>query len=167
MKARGMTLVELIVGLAVASTVAAVVLVGSAAIATQVRRGFASSEAAATADAVLAAMLADVRRDRGWSTCLPARGCPVYVGGAYGMALVVGQQRAWTIQDGLRLCAGKHCERVFEDATALQVLVDIEVDDGIRRDEARRGDASRARLVELRLSLRDGTSRSRWAWIPP
>ncbi|WP_170207548.1 prepilin-type N-terminal cleavage/methylation domain-containing protein [Luteibacter pinisoli] len=167
MKMRGMTLVELVVGLAVASTVAAVVLVGSAAVATQVRRGFASSGATESADAALAAMLADVRRDGEWSTCLPARGCPVYVGGAYGMALVVGRQRAWTIQDGLRLCAGRHCERVFEGATALQVLVDTDVDGGIRHDEARRGDASRARLVELRLSLRDGTSRSRWAWIPP
>jgi hypothetical protein len=162
-----MSLVELMVGLAIASIVAAVVMAGAAATATQVRRELAAARLAEGPRDVLAAMLADVRRDPAWSACLTTVRCPAYVGRSYGVALVA-NTHAWAIHDGgLRVCSKEHCELALGGVTALQVWVDAEEGGFVRRDEISHAPEGRLRRVEIRIWLTDGSRRSRSTWLGP
>lgn len=165
MKARGMTLIELLVALTVAALVTAVVLTGSSALATQYRRSLGVIRDGMRPGDALAAILADIRRDPGWLACLPSHGCPVYVGSEHGMAIVA-NGHAWAIHDrGLRSCSPERCELVMAGVSALQVFVDTREGEVLRRAEASHAAARRAHRVEIRLWLADGSMRSRSAWV--
>lgn len=166
-RTRGVSLVELLVALAVASVVAAVVLVASAGLARQARHVLASARTVAKPADALAAMLADLRGDRSWSLCRAPSECAAYVGQGHGTALVA-NDHAWVLyDDGLRVCSKHRCDGVLASATALQVFASTVHGDSIRRVERVSGSAGRVRLVEVRLWLNDGSQRSRLAWLPP
>jgi prepilin-type N-terminal cleavage/methylation domain-containing protein len=166
MSARGMTLVELVVGLAIAAIVAAGVMAGAAAIARQVQRDLAAARAGADTADVLEAILADVRSDPAWVACRVAR-CPAYLGRSHGTALWA-NGHAWAVHDGgLRICWQSHCELALRGVSAMQVFVDRR--DGLRvhRVEAPSRVPGVTRRVEVRLWLADGSRRSRSASVGP
>ncbi|MGN6479611.1 hypothetical protein [Luteibacter sp.] len=166
MRARGTTLIELAMGLAIAAVVSAAVLTGAAAVARGVRHHLASAQAASRPADALEAMLADVQADPRWSVCQASR-CSRYVGESHGV-VVVTRERAWAIgSGGLRVCSGEHCERVLASATALQVIADTAEGDRITRGEIIRRPEGAVRRLELRLWLADGRPRSRSLWMAP
>lgn len=166
MKARGMTLVELAVGLAIAAMVSAGVLTGAAAVARRVRHDLALAQAASGPADALAAMLGDLRRDPRWSVCQASR-CTHHVGDSHGV-VVVANEHAWAIgPGGLRVCSPQHCEPILSSATALQVVADTTEGDRISRKEIVRRPAGVMRRLEIRLWLADGTARSRSLWLGP
>jgi prepilin-type N-terminal cleavage/methylation domain-containing protein len=163
---RGVTLVELLVALAIASIVAAVVLTGCVAASVHVRRAVAMQAGVATDDA-LVAMLSAVRHDPSWAACRAGR-CGAHTGEGHGVALVAGGH-AWVVGDGLLFCTARRCEVVAAEAVALQVLVEHVANDAgpAGRGEHRGRAPPRPALVEVVLWLRDGSQRSRLAWLPP
>ncbi|KJV34648.1 type II secretion system protein [Luteibacter yeojuensis] len=163
---RGVTLVELLVTLAVASIIAAVVLTACAAASLHVRR-VAATQAGTAVDDAMVAMLAAMRRDTAWSACRAGR-CAVHTGEGHGVALVAGG-RTWVVGRGLMLCTAKRCEVIASEATALQLVVEAGGHGGRpgQRTEHIGPAPARPVLVELVLWLRDGSRRSRLAWLPP
>ncbi|UPG91955.1 hypothetical protein L2Y96_09365 [Luteibacter aegosomaticola] len=166
-----MTLVELVVGLALAAIVAAGAVTGATAVTLHVRRDIAAAREAAGPGDVLDAMVGDVLADRspgkGWSVCRVERGCAAHVGQGHGVALLA-HGHAWVMgAGGLRVCGAAHCELVLPGASALQVWVDRHDGERIRRVEGFHPVAGAIRHVELQLWLADGTSRSRSAWVAP
>lgn len=167
MKVRGVTLIELAMGLLLAAIVAAVVMTGAAALAAQARRNGPRVPVAAVAGVgdVLDAMLAEARTTGRWAACRVGRTCGGEAGVGHGVGWVAGGHR-WEVRDGeLRVCSAAHCEAAMARVVALQVFVDIAEDDGIRRIEAPVVDAGRVSRVELRLSLADGSQHARSAWV--
>jgi hypothetical protein len=161
-----MTLIELVVALAIAATLSVAVVATSSAVAVQVRSRLAAVRGAVGPADVLTAMLADIRADKGWTACLPSRGCPAYVGSDHGMAIVA-NHHAWAIHDrGLRTCFTDRCELALGGVSALQVVVDWREGDVLRRAEATGARVRSAHRVEIRLWLTDGSMRSRSAWLP-
>ncbi|UPG96273.1 type II secretion system protein [Luteibacter aegosomatissinici] len=160
-----MTLIELVVALAIAAMVSAVVATGSSALASQLRRHLAMVRHSDGPGDALAGILADIRSDPDWTACLPAYGCPAYVGSSHGMA-VVANGHAWAIHDrGLRTCFRDRCELALAGVSSLQVVVDTHDGAGIRRAEARPESTRGAHRIEIRLWLAEGGLRSRSAWL--
>ncbi|QWT21825.1 hypothetical protein KPL74_07410 [Bacillus sp. NP157] len=154
-----MSLVELLVGLALASIVAAIVMTGSVAVATHVRMGLAQARTAERLADAFAAIEADVRGRRDAWRCLFAWRC-------HPRLLPAGVEPVrWTVDNGLRRCR-LQCEVVLDGIVGLDVLADVADADGVRRRRVDEGVPSDARLIEVRLRTRTGRLHSRVIGIP-
>jgi hypothetical protein len=166
-----MTLIELVVGLALAAIVAAGAVTGATAVALRVRRDVAAAREVAGPGEILNAMLGDLLADRSrgaaWSVCRVERACKAHVGQGHGVALLA-NGHAWVMgEGGLRVCSVAHCELVLPGVSSLQVWVDRKEGEYTHRVEAFRPVAGVVQRVEVALWLADGSRRSHSAWVAP
>lgn len=163
MKTGGATLVELLVGLAVAGIVVVVTTtaLGAAGVAARRHAQAVSGEDAAW-DA-LAVMVDDLRASSVWQACTEARDCAVIkrADTTYRSYVLHTARADWLLADTLRRCTGK-CDQFVQGVRSFDVLADIEDAAGVVSRVPffeRHGDTARA--VEVSITLDDGRRFSR------
>src|ERR1700754_2245070 len=156
MRRRGSTLVELTVGLCVASLVAlmAATSLGAAGIAWH--RHLASSRYEDRAWLALAAIVSDLETGSEWRMCTEARDCSQKSAARkYSMPMLLAGKVGWLVADELRRC-DKACETYVEGVAAIEVIADMVTSDGLttRRPFLQWHDDSAVGL-EVILTMRD------------
>jgi prepilin-type N-terminal cleavage/methylation domain-containing protein len=160
---RGMTLIELLVGLAVASLVAVVVTTGLGAMGMAMQK---HARMLATRDAAwmaLDAMVADLRRAATWRVCSEARECDAREErrSAYRVPMLLAGDVDWLVQDGLRRCM-KQCDVFIEGVVAMVVSAEVERRDGtLQRTRFHQHHGTSPRTIEVALTMSDGRIFSR------
>lgn len=162
MRRRGGTLVEMTVGLCVASLVAlmATTSLGAAGIAWQ--RHLVSRRYEDRAWLALAGIVRDLEAGREWRMCTEARDCPQKnVARTYSMPMLVAGNVGWLVADELHRC-DKVCDTYVEGVASIEVLADIVTSDGLtfRRPFLQWHDDS-AVVLEVILTMRDSRRFSR------
>jgi hypothetical protein len=163
MKSGGATLVELLVGLAVAGVVVVVTSTALGAAGAAARRHAQAVSGEDAAWEALAVMVDDLRGSLVWKACTEARDCDstsradtIY------RSYVLHTERAdWLLADTLRRCTDR-CDEFMQGVRSFEVLADIADPTGtVRRVPfyQRYGDIARA--VELTITLHDGRRFSR------
>lgn len=130
--ARGMTLIELLVGLAVASLVAIVATTGLSATGMAMQKHGNASRTSDAAWMALDAIVADLRRADSWQMCTEARDCRQRPGKRkrYNVPMLVVGDVEWLVQGGLRRCA-ESCDEFIEGVIRMDVVADIPTKGGL------------------------------------
>ncbi len=155
--ARGFTLIEWLIGTAVAG------IVGAIALAVLCRTGLvaarAQSDVRIDADAwlALAAISRDLRAASQWRGCLDSDACAIGAPRRVGSAIVADKVQ-WFADDGLWRCERDEkrlgnpwaCDRFLDSVASVQFVADLRGRYGwtIRRDYAE-GDGDRAKAIEV------------------
>lgn len=160
MKTAGMTLIELLVGLAVAGMVAAIAMTSLSVLGLAVVR---QRSAMRMHDAVWLAQAAIARELGGsprWKGCVEARGCSAHMVPAGTPALVL-EHTQWLVHDGLRRCH-MLCDLYLEGITGIEFIADVPRDDGnVSRKFFAEGHGDKPRALEIVLWTFDGRRHSR------
>jgi len=162
MKSRGGTLVELTVGLCVASLVALMATTSLAAAGIALQRHLVESRYEDAAWFALAAIVRDLEAAREWRMCTEARDCSKEsAAGKYGMPMLLADNIGWLVADELRRC-DESCSTYVEGVTSLEVLADIPAGGGLTsRQPFVQWHANAARALEVTVTMRDGRRFSR------
>ena len=142
MNSRGMSLIELIVGLGVASMVAAIALTALSMAGAAVARKLAAVRADDSAWLALAAVARDLRGSEKWDGCEGSPTCTQRPSHRAHAALLL-NHATWFAEDGLKRCPkDRRCDTYLEGITAIEFVARFPVADG--------------RTLEVVLWTRDG-----------
>lgn len=156
MRRRGGTLVELMVGLCVASLVALMATTSLAAAGIAVRRHLIGSRYEDSAWFALAAIARDLETGNEWRMCTEARDCS-YNSAArkYGMPMLLAGNVGWLVSDELRRC-DKACDTYVEGVVSIEVIADIPADGGLKsRLPFLQWHGNAATALEVTVTMRD------------
>jgi hypothetical protein len=158
----GFSLVELMVGVCVASTIAAMAAISLAAAGIAVGRHLITSRSEDRAWLALAAIVRDLEGATEWGMCTEARDCPQKkMSLEYNVPVLLAGQIGWLVADELRRC-DKDCQAYVDGVASVEVTADIPAGDGLTHRQPflqRHGSAVRA--LEVTLTMRDGRRFSR------
>ncbi|MET0617928.1 MAG: hypothetical protein ABWZ54_09150 [Luteibacter sp.] len=163
MSMRGATLVELLVGLAVAGMVVAVTSTALGVAGTAARRHARAVSGEDAAWEALAAMVDDLRHSSVWRACTEARDCSVTrrADTTYRTYVLHTDRADWLLADTLRRCTDR-CDEFMQGVRSFDVLADIADAAGVvSRVPLFQGHGDAARAVEVALTLEDGRRFSR------
>jgi prepilin-type N-terminal cleavage/methylation domain-containing protein len=162
LRRRGFSLVELMVGLCVASIVAVLATTSLTAAGIALQRHLVASRTEDRAWSALAAIVRDLKRASVWQMCTEARDCPKKkIAREYAMPALVAGDVGWLVADELRRC-DKDCQTYVDGVMSLEVVADIAVTDRLTaRQPLLQRHAGRARALEITLTMRDGRRFSR------
>jgi len=156
LRRRGSTLVELTVGLCVASLVALMATTSLAAAGIAWHRHLVASRYEDRAWLALAAIVSDLEAGREWRMCTEARDCSQKdVARKYSMPMLLAGKVGWLMADELRRC-DEACDTYVEGVASIDVIADIVTRDGLtsRRPLLQWHDDS-AVVLEVILTMRD------------
>lgn len=158
----GFSLVELTVGLCVASTIAALAAMSMAAAGIAVGRHVVTSRSEDKAWLALAAIVRDLEGATTWHMCTEARDCPQKkMSLEYNVPVLLADQIGWLVADDLRRC-DEDCQTFVDGVESLEVTADIPAGDGLTdRQPFLQWHGSAVRALEVTLSMRDGRRFSR------
>jgi len=161
-RSHGFSLVELMVGLAVAAIVAAAATVSLVAAGAAARRHLVISRDEDGARSALAAIVRDLEAATTWRMCTEARDCPQKaIAKAYDVPVLLAGSIGWLVADELKRC-DKICEKYVEGVVALDIVADLPGTDGlIERQPFKQRHEARARAIEITVTMRDGRRYSR------
>lgn len=158
----GFSLVELMVGLAVAAIVAAAATVSLVAAGSAARRHLVTSRDEDRARLALAAMVRDLEAATAWRMCTEARDCPQKtMAREYDMPVLLAGSIGWLVSDELKRC-DTNCQTYVQGVDHLEIVADLPGPDGLvqRQPFQQRHEAS-ARAIEITVTMRDGRRYSR------
>lgn len=160
MKMTGMSLVELLVGLAVAGIVAAIAITSLSMVGLRVVRQRVAVRADEAVWMAQAAIAHDLRKSKHWAGCVEALGCSNHA--AYeGTPALVLDGAEWLAADGLRRCSDKRCDVYLDGIVGVEFVADIPVAEGIVRRAWFAEADDDAIALEVVLWTRDGQRYSR------
>lgn len=161
MKTMGMSLVELLVGLVVASIVAAIAMTNLSMVGLAVMR---QRVAVRSDDAVWLAQTAiarDLRDSDGWKGCVEGAACAVRSSHAHTPVLLLDAAH-WLVDDGLRRCKEKLCDSYVEGMAGIEFIAGLHDHGGIiRRKALAEAHDNAAVTLEVVLWTMDGRRHSR------
>lgn len=162
MKARGFSLVELTVGLCVASFVAAAATMSLGAAGIAMKQHLVKSRIEDRAWLALAAIVRDLDATTTWRMCTEARDCPQKaMAREYAVPVLLAGDIGWLVADELRRCAGS-CETLVDGVAALDIVADVPVSGGlIDRQPFLQRHGSDVRAIEVTVRMHDGRRFSR------
>jgi len=158
----GFSLVEMMVGLAVAAIVAAAATVSLAAAGSAVRRHLVTIRDEDRVRLALAAMVSDLEAATAWRMCTEARDCPQKtMAREYDMPVLLAGSIGWLVSDELRRC-DTTCQTYVQGVIHLEVIADLPGTDGlVERQPFQQKHGVGARAIEITLTMRDGRHYSR------
>lgn len=156
MRHRGGTLVELMVGLCVASLVALMATTSLAAAGIALRQHLIASRHEDRAWLVLAAIVRDLEDGAEWRMCTEARDCSQKnVAHKYGMPMLLAGNVGWLVADELRRCT-EACDTYVEGVVSIEVIADIPTDNGLTsRLPFLQWHGNAATALEVTVTMRD------------
>ncbi|APG05295.1 hypothetical protein BJI69_16240 [Luteibacter rhizovicinus DSM 16549] len=162
MRGDGFSLVELMVGLAVASIVAAAATVSLVAAGSAARRHLVMSRDEDRARLALAAIVRDLEAAAAWHMCTEARDCPQKtMAREYNTPVLLAGSIGWLVADELRRC-DTACQTYVQGVIHLEVVADLPDTDGlVERQPFQQRHGAGARAIEITLTMRDGRHYSR------
>jgi hypothetical protein len=162
LKHQGSSLVELTVGLCVASVVAAMAMTSLAAAGFAARRHLVNSRDEDRAWLALAAIARDLQAAAEWHVCTEARDCPQKaMSGEYRVSALVAGDIAWLVSGQLRRCA-RRCDPYVNGVSSLSVFADIPAGEGlVDRQPFQQKHGSDVSAVEIVVTMGDGRHFSR------
>jgi hypothetical protein len=162
LRIQGFSLVELTVGLCVASIIAALAAMSLAAAGIAVGRHLITSRSEDRAWLALAAIVRDLEAATQWGMCTEARDCPQKkISLEYNVPVLLADQIGWLVADELRRCA-RDCQAFVDGVESLEVTADIPVSGGLtHRQPFMQRHGSTVRALEVTLAMRDGRRFSR------
>lgn len=161
MTARGMTLVELLVGLAVAAIVAAVAMTGLSIMGLAILRQRAATRADDATWLAHAAIARDLCASTRWKGCVEARGCTTQTAHG-GMPALVLDHAEWFVDGGLWRCEGRDCQTYLDGIAGAEFIASLRDDGGtLRQVPFAPIHGNRARALEVVLWTVDGHRYSR------
>lgn len=122
--ARGMTLVELLVGLAVAAIVAAVAMTGLSVMGLAVLRQRTATRMEDAAWLAHAAIARDLCASSQWKGCIEARGCTTQTVHGGTPALVL-EHAEWFVDGGLWRCEGLDCQTYLDGIAGAEFIASL------------------------------------------
>lgn len=157
MNTRGMSLPELLVGLAVASMVAAIALTALSLAGLAAARQRAAAGTADSAWLALAAIARDLRESTHWEGCIESTACTGRASHRATSVLRLGHAM-WFVEDGLKRCPkGKPCETYLDGVIAAEFIADVHDDEGgVRRKPFSEEHGTGIRSIEVILSMKGG-----------
>jgi hypothetical protein len=162
LRTHGSSLIELTVGLCVASMVAAVATISLAATGIATKRHLVTSRDEDRAWLALAAIASDLEKVEEWHMCTEARDCPqkAMAREFRGPALIAGDV-AWLVSDELRRCV-ERCDVYVDGVSSLRVIADVPAGAGrVDREPFQQRHDTGVHAVEVVLTMRDGRHFSR------
>lgn len=155
-RARGFSLVELSVGLCIASIVAVMATMSLAAAGIALQRHLIASRDEDRAWLALAAIVRDLQLADEWHMCTEARDCPKKaMAREYDMPALLAGNVAWLVADELRRCDNV-CQTYVDGVASLEVIADIPAHEGLTdRRPLLQWHGDRARALEITVTLRD------------
>lgn len=159
----GFSLVELTVGLGVASIIATLATMSMAAAGITVGRHLLASRAEDKAWLALAAIARDLESAATWGMCTEARDCPhKSMSREYNVPVLLADPIGWLVAaDVLRRC-DQTCQTYVDGVASLEVVADIPAGDGLtHRQPFLQRHGSDVRALEVTLEMRDGRRFSR------
>ncbi|SEO74895.1 hypothetical protein SAMN02800692_1894 [Luteibacter sp. UNC138MFCol5.1] len=167
--ARGSTLIELLVGLAVATLVAAIAMTSLSLAGVAAARRLATARADDAAWLALAAIARDLRSSDTWHGCVGSIACAGHEGHEGPAALVLavdGRQVAWFTERGLMRCE-LTCETYLDGIARVAFRADVPGPNGsIRRVPLAEGHGDDALAIGVALWTTDGRRFERTVWRP-
>jgi prepilin-type N-terminal cleavage/methylation domain-containing protein len=163
MKVSGMSLVELLVGLAVAAMVAAIATTGLSMMGLSVVRHRAALRTDDALWLAQAAIARDMRASTHWKGCIAARGCSRQASHV-GMPVLVLEGAEWFADSGLWRCDRKreHCDKYLDGISGVEFMAYVTDADGVtRRETFVEEHSNTATAVEVVLWTTDGGRYSR------
>jgi len=154
MNPRGMTLIELLVGLAVGSMVAAIALTSLSMAGNAVARKLAVVRADDSAWLALVAIARDLRQSHVWTGCVQTDSCGKN-SHIVSNALIAGGVR-WFADNGLWRCdRDNDCDKYLDGVVAVRFIADVATGDErqVRREHF---SGEEAKVVEVILSTKTG-----------
>ncbi|WP_426284896.1 PulJ/GspJ family protein [Luteibacter sp. E-22] len=159
--ARGMTLVELLVGLAVAAIVAAVAMTGLSIMGLAIVRQRAATRMEDAVWLAHAAIARDLCVSTGWKGCVEARGCTTQTVHG-GMPALVLDHAEWFVDGGLWRCQGPDCQTYLDGIAGAEFIASLRDDGGtLRQVPFAPIHGKRAKALEVVLWTVDGRRYSR------
>lgn len=161
-KVRGFSLVELMVGLCVASLIATVATMSLAAAAVVMQRHLVASRDEDRAWLALTAMVRDLHAAGAWRMCTEARDCPEKaMAREYRMPVLLAGDVGWLVAGELRRCDSE-CQTFVDGVAALEVIADVPTADNlVDREPFQQRHGMHVRALELTLTMRNGRRFSR------
>ena len=154
MNSRGMTLIELLAGLAVASLVAAIALASLSMAGNAIARKLAMVRADDSAWLALAAIARDLRQSPVWTGCVRTDSCGKN-SHIVSNALIAGEVR-WFADNGLWRCERDNdCDRYLDGVVAVSFIADVTTRDE-REVQREYFSGDEAKVVEVVLSTKAG-----------
>lgn len=162
MKSAGMSLIELLVGLAVAAIVAVIAIANLSMMGMVVVRQRTAARADDEMWMAHAAITRDLRSSTLWKGCIEARGCSVQRSHT-GTPVLMLDSAEWLADDGLWRCVrNKPCDKFLENIVGVEFMADIRNDAGVtRRKPFAEAHTNAAKTLEVVLWTREGRSYSR------
>ena len=163
LRMQGFNLVELTVGLCVASIIATLAAMSMAAAGVAVGRHLSVSHSEDKAWLALAAIVRDLENAATWAMCTEARDCPhKEMARDYNVPVLLADRIGWLVAaDDLRRC-DKDCQTYVDGVASLDVVADIPAGDGLtHRQPFLQWHGSDVRALEVTLEMRDGRRFSR------
>jgi len=163
MRILGFSLVELTVGLCVASITATLAAMSMAAAGIAVGRHLSASRSEDKAWLALAAIALDLENGTTWGMCTEARDCPGKdMPREFTMPVLLAGPIGWLVVAGtLRRC-DRDCQTYVDGIASLEVVADIPASDGhTHRQPFQQRHGSDVRMLEVTLQMRDGRRFSR------
>jgi prepilin-type N-terminal cleavage/methylation domain-containing protein len=163
LRIQGFSLVELTVGLCVASIIATLAAMSMAAAGVAVGRHLLASRSEDKAWLALAAIVRDLENAAAWAMCTEARDCPhKQMAREYNAPVLLADRIGWlAAADDLRRC-DRECLTFVDGVASLEVVADIPAGDGLtHRQPFLQRHGSDVRALEVTLEMRDGRRFSR------
>lgn len=162
LRAQGFSLVELTVGLCVASIIAALTAMSLAAAGIAVGRHLMTGRSEDKAWFALAVIVRDLEAATTWGMCTEARDCPQKkMSLEYNVPVLLAGRIGWLVAGDLRRC-DEDCQTYVDDVASLEVTADIPAGDGLtHRQPFLQWHGTAARALEVTLAMRDGRRFSR------
>ncbi|WP_429197257.1 PulJ/GspJ family protein [Luteibacter sp. W1I16] len=158
--ARGMTLVELLVGLAVAAIVAAVAMTGLSIMGLAVVRQRAATRMEDAVWLAHAAIARDLCASARWKGCVEARGCTAQ-GVHGGMRALVLDHAEWFVDKGLWRCEGAECGTYLDGIAGAEFIALLQDGGSLRQVPFAPIHGNTAKALEVVLWTSDGHRYSR------
>lgn len=156
LRSRGVSFVELMVGLCIASIVAVMATTSLAAAGVALQRHLGASRIEDRAWLALAAIVRDLEAASGWHMCTEARDCAKKkMARQYAMPALVAGDVSWLVADELRRCE-RDCQTYVDGVMSLEVVADVIASDGLTvRRPLLQWHGGSARALEITLTMRD------------
>jgi Tfp pilus assembly protein PilW len=162
LRIHGSSLIELTVGLCVASIVAAMATVALSAAGIATKRHLITSRDEDRAWLALAAIARDLETAAEWHMCTEARDCPnKAMAHEYSVPALVAGDVAWLLSGELRRC-GKQCESYTDGVSSFLVVADVPAGEGlVDRQPFQQRHGADVNALEVVVTMRDGRRFSR------
>jgi prepilin-type N-terminal cleavage/methylation domain-containing protein len=162
MRCKGMSLIELLVGLAVASMVAAIALTSLSMAGIASARQLSAARTHDSAWFALTAIARDLQRSQEWNGCIDSTTCTERASRRATSVLRL-EHAMWFVEGALNRCpTDKPCEKYLDDVVAAEFIVDVpDRKGGLRHESLAKKHGARVRAIEVVLSTSDGRRYSR------